>query len=269
MIIDFHTHIFPERIAERTVAALATSSRITAYSTGDESGLLDRMEEAGVTLAVNLPVLTRPEQFDSITRFALALNEKYDTSGGILSFAGIHPKDPKLSEHLREIKRLGFKGIKIHPDYQDTFFDSVECISLLGLAKELDLITVTHAGFDPAYEGQPIKCTPERVVRALERIGGYPRLVLAHMGGNELFLESLELLAGKDVYIDTSFVLPAMGRETFIKFLEKHSEDRILFATDSPWRSIREEVERIRSFDIGKRPQDKIFSLNARSLLGI
>ena len=63
MIIDFHTHIFPEKIAARTVTALAEKGGYPPHSSGDESGLISALGEAGADIAVNLPVLTKPEQF--------------------------------------------------------------------------------------------------------------------------------------------------------------------------------------------------------------
>ena len=61
MIIDFHTHVFPDKIAERTVRALEKSGNATAYSDGTHSGLLASLRGAGADVAVNLPVLT-PEE---------------------------------------------------------------------------------------------------------------------------------------------------------------------------------------------------------------
>ena len=182
MIIDFHTHVFPEKIAEATVALLAKKGNIPSFSDGTISGLLSRMKLAGVDVSVNLPVLTKPTQFDSILKFAISLNERFFACQGderIISFAGMHPDMEDFEDKLAEIKKSGIKGIKIHPDYQGTFFDDEKYVRILREAKRLDLITVTHAGFDCAYPGEPIKCTPRRVMNLLDRIGGYDKLVLA------------------------------------------------------------------------------------------
>ncbi|MBR2344136.1 MAG: amidohydrolase family protein [Clostridia bacterium] len=269
MVIDFHTHIFPEKIAAATVSALAKSACTEPYTDGTEAGLLSALEEAGADIAVNLPVLTRAKQFDSITAFAEGINAKSYTGARIISFAGIHPEDECAEEHLERIKDAGFLGIKIHPDYQGHFIDSEEYIRILSVAKSLGLITVTHAGLDGAFVGEPIKCTPRRVYKLLERLGGYDRLVLAHMGGRALADEFIEVLGGSEVYIDTGYVLPELKREGFEKILLCHGEDRILFATDSPWQSIRAELERIKSYSLGEATEEKILAGNAKKLLGL
>ena len=57
MIIDFHTHIFPDKIAAGAVSSLAKKGGIPPYSDGTEAGLISALASAGASLAVNLPVL--------------------------------------------------------------------------------------------------------------------------------------------------------------------------------------------------------------------
>ena len=273
MIIDFHTHVFPDKIAIATVSALERSGNTPAFSDGTVSGLIGQMQKAGVDLSVNLPVLTKPTQFDSILKFANAINETYkDTPVGsprIISFAGMHPDIEDCEEKLQTVKDSGILGIKIHPDYQGTFFDDDRYVRILAAAKKLDLITVTHAGLDGAYVGQPIKCTPRRVMNLLDKIGGYDKLVLAHMGGNQLFEEVHDVLAGESLYFDTAYVLQFFSERDFKKMAEKHGEEKILFATDSPWRDLSVDTEILKSYSLDKTAEEKIFSENARKLLNV
>ena len=76
MIIDFHTHVFPDRIAKKTIAHLSEKGGIPPFSDGTCEGLLSRISAAGVDVAVTLPVLTSPTQFDSVNRFASELNRE-------------------------------------------------------------------------------------------------------------------------------------------------------------------------------------------------
>ena len=280
MIIDFHTHIFPEKIAERTISALATSSASKPHTNGTESGLIYAMEGSGVTLSINLPVLTKPSQIDSIISFGNEINSKYSeavnnilsgseegSAPAILSFAGIHPNDEAPEEHLELIKSLGFLGIKIHPDYQGTYFDDEKYIRILAYAKRLGLITVTHAGIDGAFPGEPIKCTPTRVLRALDKLGGYDRLVLAHLGGGKVEDEVYSLLAGENIYFDTAYILTLAERSHLYRIIERHGEDKILFATDSPWSEATRDLSVIRSLGLSKSQEEKILSKNALKLL--
>ncbi len=265
MIVDFHTHVFSDKIAERTVAALAAMANIPPHTNGTVAGLTAALKRGGVDLAVALPVLTKPSQFEGVNRFAAALNE---AGGSILSFGGIHPACEDLRGKMRLLKEMGFKGVKIHPDYQETFFDEDPYIEILCAAKELDLIVVTHAGVDDGYRDQPVRCTPDRVRNALKRVGGV-KLVLAHMGGNRMADEVLSKLAGLDLYFDTSYSMHEMERSLFCEFVRRHGADRILFATDSPWRDIGEEVAILRSMGLSSEEEEKIFYRNAEALLGI
>jgi predicted TIM-barrel fold metal-dependent hydrolase len=269
MIIDFHAHVFPDRIAEATVKALGANCNIPSYSDGTVKGLIEKIDKAGVDIAINLPALTKPSQFESVLAFSKALNEAKYSKGRIISFAGMHPDCEDIDGKLALVKEQGFKGIKIHPDYQHTFFDDERYVKIISSAKKYGLIVTTHAGLDGAFIGQPIKCTPERVLRLLDKVGGYDKLVLAHLGGNTLFEEVYEKLAGEDVYLDTAYILDIIEPETFMKILDKHGSDRILFATDSPWQDIEGDVKRLRALGLDKETEDMIFSKNAVKLLEI
>ena len=269
MVIDFHTHVFPDRIAQKTVKMLEQNGGIPSHSDGTVGALLSAMAKSGVDISVNLPVLTRAPQLESTNNFARELNEKSYTEQRIISFAGIHPDTECPEEAIAKIKETGFLGIKIHPDYQGAFIDDVRYVRILGAAKDAGLITVTHSGLDGAYIGQPIKCTPPRVLRLLDKLGGYERLVLAHLGANEMLGEVMECLAGEDVYFDTAYCLRHVGESAFMKLLEAHGEDKILFATDSPWQNAARELEFIRSLSLGADAEKKILSGNAKRLLNL
>ena len=79
---------------------------------------------------------------------------------------------------MKFLKENGIKGIKIHPDYQDTFIDDEGYYQILKSAKDLDMIVVTHAGVDDGYIGQPVKCPPLLVKKVLERLGGFSKFIL-------------------------------------------------------------------------------------------
>ena len=75
MTVDFHTHVFPDRVARGAIASLASASGGVAYSDGTVAGLRAAISAAGVTVAVNLPVLTSPTQFESVLAYAEALKK--------------------------------------------------------------------------------------------------------------------------------------------------------------------------------------------------
>ena len=269
MIIDFHTHVFPERIAAKTISLLSEKGGNPPFSDGKIEGLICEMEKAGANISVILPVMTNPAQFESINRFAAEINERFaNDTRRLISFAGIHPDCEDIEKKMSFIKDSGFLGVKIHPDYQNTFFSDERYIRILECAKEYDLIVVTHAGVDGAYRDMPVRCTPEMAREVIRKVK-HQKLVLAHLGANEMTREVYNVLCGEDVYFDTAYVLRFTPRDEFKKIVEKHGEDRILFASDSPWSSIKDDADILRSFALGKEVEEKIFYKNAEKLLGI
>lgn len=268
MIIDFHTHIFPDKIAGRTIQLLSEKGGIPPFSDGTVNGLTEKMQKAGTDISVTLPVLTSPSQFESVNRFAAQINSAASSQGNrLISFAGIHPACENIEEKMAFIRDSGFLGVKIHPDYQGTYIDDDGYVEIMRCAAKYDLIVVTHAGVDIAFRDD-VHCTPDRVLELISK-APHSKLVLAHMGGSEMYDEVLEKLCGKDLYLDTAYVLRDIGEDTFKRMLNKHGEDKILFATDSPWSDIAGDVNIIKSFDLGSQTEQKIFCENARALLGI
>ena len=269
MIIDFHTHVFPDKIAEKTIALLSEKGGIPPFSDGTCNGLLSRIEKAGVDLAVTLPVLTSPAQFDSVNRFAAELNrQNQGKHPRLLSFAGIHPDCEDIEGKMAFLRESGFKGIKIHPDYQGVYIDDERYIRIVLAAKKENLTVVTHAGVDTGYRDCPVRCTPDRALRLLRSVS-YRKIVFAHLGGCEMPTEVLETLAGEDVYFDTAYVLRFTDKAYMKELLLRHGEDRILFGSDSPWSDVKADVEILKSFSLGKEAEEKIFCENAKKLLGI
>ena len=133
MIIDFHTHTFPEKIAARAVASLKAKSHTEAFSDGTVPGLAARNREAGIDLAVVLPVATSPGQVSHINDWAAEQNMKCfrrtpEGMQGILSFAAIHPGMEDAPAELRRVREMGFAGVKLHPVYQTNAIDSPESL---------------------------------------------------------------------------------------------------------------------------------------------
>ena len=269
MVIDFHTHVFPDKIAKKTIDFLAEKSGNEPFSDGTVFGLYNRLLGGCVDVAVALPVLTKPEQFESVLSFVVALNETYSKGDKkIISFGGIHPRCDDIRGKLKRVKELGLKGVKIHPDYQDTFIDDDGYLEILKCAKDLDLIVVTHAGVDAGYRDKAVKCPPILARKVIDKIG-HEKFVLAHFGGNEQTSEVLEHLAGQKVYFDTAYLLKTLCKKDFVSVLNKHGEDRILFASDFPWSDFDSDVEVIKSYGLGAEIQEKILYKNAERLLCI
>ena len=266
MIIDFHTHIFPDRIASKTIEYLSGKGGILPFAEGTSESLVSKLSEAEVDLSVTLPVVTSPTQFDSINRFACEINKQYN--GKLISFGGIHPLCEDIEGKMTFLKECGFKGVKIHPDYQGEYITHTGYVKILECARELDLIVVTHAGVDIGFLGQPVKCPPHLAKELIKKVP-HSKFVLAHLGGSEMTSEVLSALCGEDVYFDTAFVLRYTSENDFKEILKSHGEDKILFASDSPWSDIKGDIDILKSFALSKEAEEKILYKNAKNLLKI
>ena len=265
MIIDFHTHIFPEKIAGKTIESLENLSGIQASTNGTLEGLLASMEHTGVDISVIMPVATKPGQMENINTYAKSVCEMYP--GKLISFGGIHPDCEDYKKELNHIKEMGLKGIKIHPDYQHVCIDDVRFMNIIEYADALGLIVLTHAGIDIGLP-EPVHCPPDRMRKVLDKIKPQ-KMIVAHYGGWKQWREVYEYLAGEDVYLDTAFTFDYIKQEMFMKILEKHDENKILFATDSPWSHAKRDIEAVKKLPIDDAIKQKIFSENAKKLLEI
>ena len=159
------------------------------------------------------------------------------------------------------------KGIKLHPDYQDMYFDNIRYERIIDAASELGLITVVHAGVDPKCP-EDVHCTPKMARKVLDDVKP-EKLVLAHMGGNEMWDDVERYLVGQNVYFDTGVILNTMLQEQFLRIVHMHGADRILFGTDSPWADQKNFVALLEHMPLTEEEKAAIFSENAKKLLGI
>lgn len=264
MIIDFHTHIFPDNIAEKTVRFLEDEGSIKAFTNGTLKGLKQSMKESGIDISVVLPVVTKPSQFETVNSYAASVTDKE----GIISFGGIHPDSEDYRQKLKHIKELGLAGIKLHPDYQITFIDDPKMVRLINEAVAHELIVVIHAGLDIGLP-DPVHCPPERAANMLRQIADKnAKIVLAHMGGYSMWDDVERYLVGQNIWLDSSYCPGKLADEQFIRIVRKHGAERILFASDSPWGGQKETVEHIKRLELTKDELETIFHKTAERLLG-
>ena len=268
MIVDFHSHAFPDALAERSVSFLAAQANLPVFSDGTTAGLIRSAKTIGADGAVVLPVVTKPSQFRSINAFAKKIDSgEFDRDGVKLrSFGGVHPDSESVKEDVKAIKALGLKGIKLHPDYQGVFVDDDKVLRVIDAAMEEGLFVSIHAGLDLGFPGQEIRCTPKRAKRMLS-LTGATNVILAHMGGFMLWEEVADLLVGENVIFDTGVVAKYMDVSLARKIVRAHGADKILFATDSPWASYEDSFAFVRAMGLSKEEEDLIFGLNAAKIL--
>lgn len=282
MIIDFHTHTFPDKISARVVDKLANVAHSKPFTDGSVRGLLSSMKEAGADYSVNLPVMTAAEQVEKVNSSLIAQREQL-LSNGIITFGGMHPAYEHCRSELKRLKENGILGIKLHPAYQAVDLDDIRMLRIIDCASELGLITLVHAGIDIGINDHNYSSV-SHILKVLDQV--HPtKLVLAHMGNWGCWEETERELAGAPVWFDTAFsvgaITPYPGQdnllyrtanlsdEAFIRLVRRHGSDKILFATDSPWESQKDYIQRINRMALTPQEKEQILFANAAKLLGL
>src|SRR5512134_2954910 len=112
-IVDIHAHAFPDALAARAIAHLERQSGTTAALDGTVGGLLGSMDRAGIEAAVICSIATDPGQFPSILRWSRAI-----AGPRLYPFPSVHPASRNAVEEIRQVAPAGFRGVKLHPEYQ-------------------------------------------------------------------------------------------------------------------------------------------------------
>lgn len=264
MIIDFHTHIFPDKIVHKALGVLSENSGgLEPQYDGTVDGLIKKMEEDGVDISVVMNIATNERQMKSVNDFACSVNNYKQK---IISFGSIYPSAPDALEELERIKGMGLKGVKFHPEYQNFYVDDEKMRPIYKRIGELGLITLFHSGGDLGF-APPYHCMPEHAMKTLTMFDS--PVVFAHWGGYMASEGVLENLCGTEAYFDLSFGYGTVPRLTAKKIIEKHGTDKLLFGSDGPWHSPRMEYRMLNSLGLNEEEKNAIYYKNALKLLDL
>lgn len=263
MLIDFHTHAFPEAIAPRAMQNLSyAAGGLKPQTEGTAASLKERMQCDGVDMAVVLSIATNPAQQTKVNDFAISLNK----DPALFAFGSVHPEAPNALEELERIHAAGLKGVKFHPEYQSFYADDEKMKPIYRKISQLGLITLFHAGQDIGFL-PPYHAMPEHLLGALKWLDA--PVVAAHWGGMGCTQAVLDRLCGENLYFDLSFgygVIPKMQAQLIV---DKHTPDRLLFGSDLPWHRPQWEKRLLDTLELSDSDREKICSGNARRLLNI
>ena len=234
MIIDFHVHAFPDRIAAHAIAALAQNSGYEPQSDGTFSDTCAKMDAAGIDKFVLLNVAQTPAQQKNANSFVIEHN-----GGKVISFASLHPLAEDVVYELDRAKEAGLKGVKLHPEYQGFDMDDKAVYPFYEACVKRDMILLFHAGFDTAY---PDSCRgyPDRSSKVVKDFQG-AKIVLAHLGNCLDNQETLEKLCGLDCWLDLSICYKTMSTQKIkaVILRRKYCMARIfhgeILPTPFPW----------------------------------
>ena len=252
MVIDFHTHCFPDELADRAVGRLAQSGGIPNYLDGRVDSIKASMKKAGIDYSVLLPIATKPEQHTTINKIAIKTNQSAKETG-IISFGTIHPDTADYKTIINNLAKAGIPGIKLHPVFQRTNIDDPRYLRIIECANDNDLIVTIHCGMDISF--------PNCDEASVERLSNMIKEVCSRLIGTP------------HVWLDTAFVLKStpdnnfLSKEKFVQMVRAHGADHILFGTDSPWSDQSESLKLLRTSGLTADELTAIEGGNAAALL--
>jgi len=261
-VVDFHAHAFPDALAARAVPHLAARAGVTASLDGTVNGLIASMDRAGVGAAVVCSIATEPRQFPAIVRWSAQI-----AGPRLIPFPSVHPASPGRLAEVREVAAGGFRGVKLHPEYQDFHVDDPELSPFYGELSAAGLVALFHAGHDIGYPDSE-RAAPARIL-AVHRAHPGLRIVASHLGGFRRWEEVVRTLVGTGVWLDTSYTVGHIPASLLREIVEGHRPDRVLFGSDSPWVDQAVALGQIRALGLDPGLERRILGGNAAELLGL
>lgn len=263
MIIDTHTHAYPDSLAPRALAAVRRNrDPLPPPRDGTVASLLDSMDASGIAASVVVSIATRPAQTAAILEWSEAI-----ASSRLIPFPSVHPEAEDAVAWVDRIAEAGFKGIKLHPYYQAFDLAGNGVLAVARRMAEHGLVLLIHAGYDIAFPRER-RCDPQRVAELLDAVPSLT-LIAAHLGGWSAWDEVREYLVGRPVYLDTAYTYDHLGEEGLVEILRAHPPEYSLFGTDMPWADQGEALRQIQQLPLSAEHLTALLGGNAAALLDL
>ena len=260
MIIDIHTHVFPDKIAEKASRGIQEFYNIRVPYDGTLSKLLELSDRAGVDKVVIHSPATTPHQVESINNFIIECTQKYPDR--IIGFMTMHPDYDDINGEVERCIDAGLKGLKIHPDFQEFMIDDKKAYNIYeAISGRLPLLV--HTG-DYRYQWSK----PSRMANVMDDFPAM-QVIGAHFGGWSEWDDAVEAFSGRNIYIDTSSTMYKVPIEHVNNLIRAYGVDHVLFGTDYPMWDAETELKFIEQLDVTSSEREMILHENTERLLGI
>ncbi|MDR2480239.1 MAG: amidohydrolase family protein [Treponema sp.] len=257
MIIDFHAHVYPEKIAPRALAGVWEFYRIPMRLDGTAGTLLESGRRGGISRFVVFSPAAVSTQVESINDFIAGLCREHPE---LIGFGTLHPDMHNPGGEIERIAGLGLKGIKLHPDMQRFNIDDPRMLPVY-TALEGKLPIMFHTG-DYRYPFSH----PSRLARVLDAFPGLTA-VAAHFGGWSLFDIAMDHLLERRCYFDISSSLPFLGARRAAELIRIYGAARFLFGSDYPMWDPVSCLEDFLALNLPEAERDMILYKNACAIL--
>jgi predicted TIM-barrel fold metal-dependent hydrolase len=260
LIIDSHTHVWPDALAGRALAGVLPDMK--RHGDGTVADLITAMTRAGIDRSVCLAVASSPKHVEAANRFAASLDATQ-----LIGFGALHPEIAP-EEIVASLRGNGLKGVKIHPLFQGIDLADPRLSPILD-ALQGEFVVTVHVGAGGESEATNALCTPDKVLVLIRR---FPRLQLiaCHFGAYRLLDEAGDLLIGQPIHLDTAWppTLGVLNVASVRRLVNGHGPDRIVFGSDWPMADPEVELSVIERLGLASSDVDAILGGNMSRLLG-
>ena len=256
-IIDFHAHIFPEKIAAKASASIGEFYSTDMAGNGTVEDLLQKGKEVNIVKYVVHSTATKADQVSAVNDFIRAA---CDSNDEFIGFGTLHPDFRDLDAECERMRSFNLKGIKLHPEFQGFSIDDSSMMDIYKICERRFPVLI-HVG-----DNNLDSSNPRRLLRIIEE---FPDLTIiaAHLGAYRIWDDSSHVLADSKVYFDTSSSLYYLEPEKATEIIRRLGTDRIVFGTDYPMWSHESEMRRFKLLGLNEVERENILWKNAARLL--
>ena len=260
-IMDMHAHIFPHKISEKATLSIGKFYDINMhYSIGESERLLEAEAQIGTKRMLVCSVATTPKQVVSINDF---IKEECDKHPEMIGFAAMHGDYEDIPGEVDRVIAMGFKGIKLHSDFQRTPLDSPKSYKIYE-AIEGRLPVLVHMGDYRHDYSHPTMLL--KVMRDFPKL----KVLASHLGGFGAWDEAEAVLkSSENIRFDTSSAVCLMSPERAVRLINHYGVDFCMFGTDFPMWDPKKEAELLLSLGFTYEEYRKMFAENAKAFLGL
>ena len=277
MIIDFHTHIFPDRVIENRESYFSKEPAFKILYESPNSKLvgaetlINIMDESRIDKSVIFGFPWENDEFfrmhnDYIIESVLKYPDRF------IGFACFDPFNSKAGNETARCIEAGLKGAGELAFYKSGIDEEslLRLKPVMAVCREKGLPVLIHTN-EPIGHKYPGK-TPNTIIQIYNLIKQFPdnKIVLAHWGGgiflyNLLKKEVKENL--KNVYFDTAASPFLFDPEIYRIAIALAGADRILFGSDFPLLKPERYFNEIKGTGLENEDIEKILGINAETLL--
>ena len=258
-IIDIHTHIYPDKVAQKATNSVRDFYELegSIAMDGTVDMLLKRGAEAGISRYVVLPVSNSPDRVRSINNFILEQTKIHDN---FIGFGTLHADMQGLEEEVDWIIANGLKGIKMHPDSQRFPIDDLRLYPVYD-AIQGKLPVLLHMGDQRYNYSHPMRL--RRILNVFPKLD----VIAAHFGGYSMFHTARELLWDTNCVFDISSAMMFMEENEAERYIYSYGAERMAYGTDYPLWDPVTEVARFQKLKLTGNQFDQIAHKTAERIL--